>query len=282
MDVELAGVAFHALTEEETVDRVRGALAQGAGGRILTPNVDILRQDPAPYAADASLVVADGMPLVWASRLAGRPLPERVAGSSLIWSLSRALSVDGRSAFLLGGAPPSGWARAADALRATCPALRVAGLSPAFGFDADPARFARVRDAIVAASPDLVFVGLGFPRQEEVISRLRPVLPGAWFLGCGAAIDFVAGDRRRAPQWMQRNGLEWLYRLGSEPRRLAGRYLRHDAPYAARLLANAAARRYGPWPAASGLRSAATREDVAFEGTGPRSRSERQRYGGVA
>ena len=130
MDVELAGVAFQALTEEETVDRVRTALAQGTGGRILTPNVDILRQDPAPYAADASLVVADGMPLVWASRLAGRPLPERVAGSSLIWSLSRALSVDGRSAFLLGGGPPSGWARAADALRATCPALRVAGLSP--------------------------------------------------------------------------------------------------------------------------------------------------------
>src|SRR2546423_127315 len=143
MDVELAGVAFHALTEEETVDRVRGALAQGAGGRILTPNVDILRQDPAPYAADASLVVADGMPLVWASRLAGR------------------------------------------------------------------------------------------------------ALPGAGFRGWGAALGFVGGDRRRAPQWMRRIGLEWLYRLGSEPRRLAGRYLRHDAPYAARLLANAAARRYG-------------------------------------
>src|SRR5438045_3738889 len=185
MDVELAGVAFQALTEEETVDRVRTALAQGTGGRILTPNVDILRQDPAPYAADASLVVADGMPLVWASRLAGRPLPERVAGSSLIWSLSRALSVDGRSAFLLGGAPPSGWARAADALRATCPALRVAGLSPAFGFDTS-SRFSWVQDAVVAAAPDLVFVGLGYPRQEDVISRLRPLLPGTWFLGCGA------------------------------------------------------------------------------------------------
>src|SRR3989440_1475277 len=208
MHVELAGVAFHPLTEADAVAQVRAGLVRGEGGRILTPNVDILRQAPAEYAADATLVVADGMPLVWASRLAGTPLPERVAGSSLVWSLSRALAVDGRSAFLLGGAPPSGWARAADALRATCPALRVAGLSPAFGFDADPARFARVRDAIVAASPDLVFVGLGFPRQEEVISRLRPVLPGAWFLGCGAAIDFVAGDRRRAPQWIPRNGLE--------------------------------------------------------------------------
>src|SRR5439155_21748859 len=125
MDVELAGVGFHALTEEEAVARVREGLARGEGGRILTPNVDILRQAPTEYAADATLVVADGMPLVWASRLAGTPLPERVAGSSLIWSLSRALAMDGRSAFLLGGQPPGGWARAADALRATCPRLRV-------------------------------------------------------------------------------------------------------------------------------------------------------------
>src|SRR2546430_16852383 len=98
MDVELAGVGFHALTEEGAVVGVRGGLARGEGGRILPPNVDILRRAPAEYAADATLVVADGMPLVWASRLAGTPLPGRVAGSSLIWSLSRALAMDGRSA----------------------------------------------------------------------------------------------------------------------------------------------------------------------------------------
>src|SRR2546430_15081300 len=89
MDVELAGVGFHAVTEAEAVTRVRAALDRGEGGRILTPNVDILRQRPTAYAADATLVVADGMPLVWASRLAGTPLPKRVPGSSLIWSLSR-------------------------------------------------------------------------------------------------------------------------------------------------------------------------------------------------
>src|SRR5438874_2167506 len=82
MDVELAGVAFHALTEEGTVGRVRSALARGEGGRILTPNVDILRQDPGRYAADASLVVADGMPLVWASRLAGTSAAARRSTSS--------------------------------------------------------------------------------------------------------------------------------------------------------------------------------------------------------
>ena len=144
--------------------------------------------------------------------------------------------------FLLGGSPgtPCGSARAAAALGIACPGLRVAGLSPSFGFDVD-----EVAGTVVEAKPDLVFVGLGYPLQEEVISVLRPLLPGAWFLGCGAAINFVAGDHSRAPGWMQRGGLEWLYRLGSEPRRLAGRYLRHDAPYAARLLANATARRYG-------------------------------------
>ena len=242
MDVELAGVGFHAVTEVEAVTRVRAALDRGEGGRILTPNVDILRQRPTAYAADATLVVADGMPLVWASRLAGTPLPERVPGSSLIWSLSRGLAADRRSVFLLGGSPgtPCGSARAAAALGIACPGLRVAGLSPSFGFDVD-----EVTGTVVEAKPDLVFVGLGYPLQEEVISALRPLLPGAWFLGCGAAINFVAGDHSRAPGWMQRGGLEWLYRLGSEPRRLAGRYLRHDAPYAARLLANATARRYG-------------------------------------
>src|SRR5947208_13441953 len=126
MDVELAGVGFHALTEEEAVARVREGLARGEGGRILTPNVDILRQAPTEYAADATLVVADGMPLVWASRLAGTPLPERVAGSSLIWSLSRGLAADRRSVFPLGGSPgpPCGPARAAAPLGLACPGPR--------------------------------------------------------------------------------------------------------------------------------------------------------------
>jgi N-acetylglucosaminyldiphosphoundecaprenol N-acetyl-beta-D-mannosaminyltransferase len=252
--VHLDGTGFDRITEDEVVAVVRDALAYGRGGRIVTPNIDILRRAQADarvtaYLDDADLIVADGMPLVWASRLSGTPLPERVAGSSLIWSLSEGLGRDGRSVFVVGGNPstprqPDGAHRAAARLAAECPGLRIAGtLCPEPGFERRRAVFAEFAAAVKDAKPDLVFVGLGFPKQEDVITRLRADLPQTWFIGCGAAVNFVAGDVDRAPRWMQRTGLEWAHRLGTEPGRLARRYLRHDAPYALRLLTTCAARR---------------------------------------
>ncbi|MEJ3743839.1 WecB/TagA/CpsF family glycosyltransferase [Actinomycetes bacterium KLBMP 9797] len=238
------------MTGEQVVATVRAALDRGEGGRIVTPNVDILRQartDPAVrgYLDDATIVVADGTPLVWASKLAGTPLPERVTGSDLIWSLSAGLAADGRSIFVLGGEPADpgfvdGAGRAASALSAAYPGLRVAGWrSPDYGFERDEYALASVCREVVAAKPDLVYVGIGFPKQEWLISLLRTELPGAWFMGCGAAVNFVAGDQVRAPEWMRRSGLEWAHRLGHEPRRLARRYLGHDAPYAVHLMIKA-------------------------------------------
>jgi N-acetylglucosaminyldiphosphoundecaprenol N-acetyl-beta-D-mannosaminyltransferase len=246
-------VGIDPVTEADVAAAVCAALEQGEGGRIVTPNVDILRlartdATVRAYLADATMVVADGMPLVWASRLAGTPLPERVPGSSLIWSLSYHLGRAGRSIYLLGGMPGTGAGgrRAAAVLAAACPGLRIAGTaSPPYGFEADPALLAEVCAGVVEAKPDLVFVGLGFPKQERLIDALRPELPLSWFLGCGSAINFVAGDSGRAPLWMQQAGLEWAWRLAGDPRRLAGRYLRHDAPYALRLLAGAILSRSG-------------------------------------
>lgn len=247
--VDLDGTGFDRITEGEVVAVVREALAERRGGRIITPNIDILRQAQATgraYLDDADLIVADGMPLVWASKLSGTPLPERVAGSSLIRSLSEGLGHDRRSIFVIGGNPATpttanGAARAAARLAADYPGLRIAGtLSPEHNFERDRAVYAEFRAAVRAAQPDLVFVGLGFPKQENVITRLRAEMPRTWFIGCGAAVNFVAGDLDRAPRWMQRTGLEWAHRLGSEPRRLAARYLKHDAPYALRLLAGSA------------------------------------------
>jgi N-acetylglucosaminyldiphosphoundecaprenol N-acetyl-beta-D-mannosaminyltransferase len=254
--VDLDGIGIDRITEAEVVAIVRDALAHGRGGRVVTPNIDILRRaqrdpDVRRFLDDADLVVADGMPLIWASRLGGTPLPERVAGSSLIWSLSAGLGRDRRSIFVIGGEPTAaaegaadGATRAADRLAAACPGLRIAGaLCPPYGFERNPQAVADLCAKVAGAQPDLVFVGLGFPKQEQMVDRLRPELPDAWFVGCGAAVNFVAGDVDRAPRWMQRTGLEWAHRLGTEPRRLAGRYLRHDAPYALRLLAQAPAQR---------------------------------------
>lgn len=240
---------FDALTQQQAVDRVRKAWADGAGGSIIPVNVDVARAaagDPAlaGLVARGSLVVADGMPLVWAARLQGARLPERVAGSSLIGPLSAAAAADGKSVYIFGGAEgvPQ---RAAAELAAHFPTLRVAGTqSPAFGFDTTTEGTHASIAAVLAAAPDLVFVGLGFPRQERLIEQLRAHLPDAWFLACGGGIAMTAGAVRRAPQLMQRLGLEWVHRLALEPRRLARRYLRDDLPFALALMARSIARRF--------------------------------------
>ena len=243
--VALWGVEFDCVVEADVVGYVSAELSHGRGGRIITPNVDILRRatrdaEARHHVAAATLVVADGAPLIWACRIAGRPLPARVPGSDLIWSLCTAMEQAGRSVYLLGGDPGTAEI-AASVLTDRFPGLTMSGFdSPTFGFDADPAALELVCRRAAEAKPDLVFVGLGFPKQERLIERLRTALPSTWFLGCGAAIGFVAGVRRRAPAWMQQTGLEWLHRLISEPRRLGRRYLLHDIPFAVQLLITSA------------------------------------------
>ena len=154
----------------------------GQGGWVATPNVDICRaarRDPAVRAliGQASLTVADGMPLLWAARLRGTPLPERVTGASLIFSISAAAARHGQSVYLLGGEPgvPE---RAAEQLIRRCPGLRVAGTdAPPFGFDATERGVAQLRDRLTEARPDVVFVGLGCPKQERLITRLARPCP---------------------------------------------------------------------------------------------------------
>jgi N-acetylglucosaminyldiphosphoundecaprenol N-acetyl-beta-D-mannosaminyltransferase len=246
--IQVGKLWFDALTEREAIATVRGAWAAGSGGSIIPVNVDVARTasrqpELAGLVAAGSLVVADGMPLVWAARAGGQVLPERVTGSSLVFSLSEAAAADGRSVFLLGGADGVP-AKAADALRSRFPALRIAGTdSPPFGFDKAPEGVQRAVDAVTAAAPGLVLVGLGFPRQERLIEQLRQAWPSAWYLACGGGISMAAGITRRASPLMQRLGLEWMHRLLLEPRRLARRYLRDDLPFAIELLTRTAIRR---------------------------------------
>lgn len=254
--IELSGVRLLALREGECADLVVARAAAGRGGKLVTPNVDILRQ----CAQDESLraliagfdvVVADGMPLIWASRLRGTPLPERVAGSNLISLIAARAAERGLSVFFLGGDPGTA-EEAAAVLVARHPRLQVAGSHcPPFGFERDPRALAAVEGAVRAARPDIVFTAMSFPKAERLVSELAPQLPSIWWVGVGISFSFLSGRVRRAPRWMQRSGLEWLHRLSQEPKRLGRRYLVYGVPFALRLLAGSALVR---------LRGAAPRE----------------------
>ena len=241
--VRVGPARLHHLNEAEVISLILSSLEQGLGGWLVNPNVDVLRQ----MAADpelrglvdtATLRIADGAPLEWAARLSGQRLPPRVPGANFIWTLSAAAATAGRTVFLLGGAPGVA-SRAADALREAAPTLAVAGThSPPWGFENDEAAQAVLRDHLLAADPDIVFCGLGFPKQERLMSALTLEFPSTWFIGSGASIAFAAGDIPRAATWMSRLGIEWIFRLVSEPRRLAHRYIVDDIPYALTLMAD--------------------------------------------
>lgn len=250
--VDLPGARLHALTERQVVEHVLAALDGARGGFIVTLNLDHLRRcvRDAGYrdlVARADLAVADGVPLLWATRIAGTPLPGLVAGSNLISSLAAGAAGRARSVYLLGGVPGTADG-AAHVLASQSPGLRIAGTQcPPLGFESDAEEMARIRESLAAASPDVVFVALGSPKQEILINRIRSVLPRAWWVGVGISFSYLAGDVRRAPVWMRGCGLEWLHRVASEPRRLARRYLVEGIPFGIRVMSWALARRLLSW-----------------------------------
>lgn len=199
---------------------------------VVTPNVDhaVLFQEHSALRqaySGASLVLADGAPVVLASRLLGKPLPERVAGSDLVPQLFAAANARGPlKVYLLGGMPGVA-ERAAANISAKWPQIEVVGTaSPPLGFERDPEQNAALLAEISLLRPDVLLVGLGAPKQELWVHAHRHELAAPVALCIGATIDFLAGERKRAPRWMRRSGLEWLYRVLSEPRRLGRRYAR--------------------------------------------------------
>lgn len=248
--ISLLGIPLHALTTAQTLDHIVSESRAGRGGWVVTPNLDILRQlvsnkHTRELCSGATLFVADGMPLIWASRLQRTPLPERVTGSDMVISLTQRTADAGLRLSLVGGdILPDGTRvadQAADKLREMFPALQIASIdAPPYGFD--DAYIAALAQRLIDAGPHIVYVAIGFPKQEKLIARLRPSLPNAWFLGIGISFSFVTGSVQRAPRWMQKCGLEWSHRLAQEPGRLAKRYLLHGLPFAARLLVVSARR----------------------------------------
>ncbi len=203
---------------------------------MFTPNVDHVvmaehdvRFRTAYQAAALSLV--DGAPVLWASRLLRTPLPAKVSGSDLVMPLMQRAAERGYRVYFLGGA--EGVADLARSkLEAALPELRIVGTDASrISVDADPGQVDAVVERIRNAQADLVLVALGAPKQELWSYSRTSALSPAVLIGVGASLDFVAGVQKRAPRWMSKVGMEWLYRLAQEPRRLAGRYLLRDPQF---------------------------------------------------
>jgi N-acetylglucosaminyldiphosphoundecaprenol N-acetyl-beta-D-mannosaminyltransferase len=244
----LMGLDLDPITERQVLDRIFASLDWGRGGWVITCNLEILRQYVAqpelrPLFEEADMVVADGMPLVWASRIARDPVPERVAGSSLIFPLCGMSALGRRSVFFLGGSPGTADA-AAEVLIRRYPGLEVAGTHcPPFGFERHSEEIEAIRTRLRDAKPDIVLVCLGAPKQEHLIRLLRREHPGAWFFGLGISFGFVSGEVRRAPLRLQNLGLEWVHRITQEPARLLRRYVVDGIPFGVRLMLHAMWRR---------------------------------------
>jgi N-acetylglucosaminyldiphosphoundecaprenol N-acetyl-beta-D-mannosaminyltransferase len=234
--------------EQSLLNHLLASLAQGEGGWLLTANLDFVRRNTFDEKTrnlyrQADLCVADGMPLVWAAWLQGQPLPGRVAGSSLLGRLAARAAAEQRSLYLLGGTESANQ-RAAERMQARHPDLRLCGRSsPTVGSPPEDEEIRRLADELVPLRPDILLVGMGSPKQEQLIRALRPLLPRTWMIGVGVSFSFLAGEIRRAPRWLQVMGLEWVHRMLQEPRRLARRYLVEDLPFAFRLFASALATR---------------------------------------
>jgi N-acetylglucosaminyldiphosphoundecaprenol N-acetyl-beta-D-mannosaminyltransferase len=233
----LGGVPVDRVTLPQALLRIEALVRDGRGGAVFTPNVDhvvLAQRHPGFRAAyaDADLSLADGVPIVWSSRLLRDPLPEKVSGSDLVRPLLRHAAALGWRVYLMGGRPgvPE---EASRRMRLELPGLAVVGTdSPEVAAEGpDPAGDAAA-ERVRAARPDLVLVALGAPKQELWIHRQRARLGPAVAVGVGASLDFLAGRARRAPRWISSAGLEWLWRLGHDPRRLWRRYLVDDPRFA--------------------------------------------------
>ncbi len=216
--VNILGIPIHAVTMAETLAWIETAVAAGTPRQVCTANpefVMLARRDAAfrTVLRQADLVLPEGVGLLWAARRLGAALPERVAGSDLIYRLAERGAARGWRIFYLGAAEGVA-ARTAERLEARYPGLAVAGAyagSPRP--EDDEALAARVR----AARPDILLVAYGAPQQDLWIARNRERLGVPVSVGVGGAFDFVAGVAVRAPAWVQRLGLEWLHRLARQP-----------------------------------------------------------------
>lgn len=228
--VRILGIRFARIKIEDALKVVEELIAKDRKSQVCVTNAYslVLMQKNKEFktmADSADLVVADGKPLIWISRLYRKPILERVSGSDLVYGLSKKSTQKRYKLFFLGSNPAT-LGKMVENLKKIFPSLRVAGVySPPFKKQFSEREDEKMMALINRVKPDVLFVGLGAPKQERWIWEHKDKLRVPVSIGVGAAFDFVAGTVKRAPKWMQKCGLEWLFRLCQEPRRLWKRYL---------------------------------------------------------
>jgi N-acetylglucosaminyldiphosphoundecaprenol N-acetyl-beta-D-mannosaminyltransferase len=232
------GIPLAVSDYEEVVAWMQATIEAGARGYVTAAAVNLVmsaREEPRTMAAvlGATLAVPDGMPLVWALRALGHERATRVYGPDLMLRFCARAAAEGIPMYLYGGRDDAALELLKARLRARFPELEIAGgYSPPFR-ELTAAEEAQVVADIEASGAQVVWVGTGQPRQERWMHEMRPLLKTPLLVGVGAAFDFHAGLVPQAPRWMQRNGLEWIYRLAREPRRLWRRYARYNPRFVA-------------------------------------------------
>jgi N-acetylglucosaminyldiphosphoundecaprenol N-acetyl-beta-D-mannosaminyltransferase len=227
--VAVLGIPFHNVTMDETVALIEEQIREGGFHQVATANVDFLKnamrnKSLHDILCSCDMVVPDGMPVVWMSRLIGTPLKERVTGIDLVERLADVSARRGYGIFLL-GASESRSQRAAKVLRQRFPDLRIVGRYSPKPAPLDKMDHEEILRRIEEARPEILLVAFGNPKQEEWLAMHRDRLKVPVCIGVGGTLDSLSGTMPRAPQWMQRRGLEWLHRTLQEPQRLAARYL---------------------------------------------------------
>ncbi|MFP5205988.1 MAG: WecB/TagA/CpsF family glycosyltransferase [Acidobacteriota bacterium] len=237
--VAIMGLPINALTADDAVEVMDSLIQSGGTHQICPVNVDVWLNSLGDHhlhriMAGCSLVLADGMPLVWASGLLGCPLAERVTGVDLVPKLAALSARKGYRIFLLGGRP--GVAdRAKALLERIAPGTHIAGTYAPAEENLIRMDHSEILNRIHAARPDILLVAFGNPKQEKWIWMHRKRLGVPLSMGVGGSFDILVGDTRRAPRWIQRCGLEWAMRFVQEPARLGPRYLRDFAGLGRRL-----------------------------------------------
>lgn len=242
--ITMMGCRIDNLSMEETLVRIEEFIRSGQPHQHVVVNVDKLvkaSRDPdlRRIINECALVNADGMPVVWAARLLGKPLKERVAGIDLFEALMRRAGEKGWRVFLL-GACEEVVAAVADTYRRRYPDLAIAGWRNGYWtVDEEAQVAAQVR----ASSADLLFVAISSPKKEQFLGRWQAEMRIPFAMGVGGTFDVAIGRVRRAPRWMRRAGLEWFYRFLQEPRRMFRRYFIDDMAFIWLFLKEAAGRK---------------------------------------